>query len=382
MTNRKHNVSVVVQGKQIGRWEEYEFGASYIEPAGSFRLERAWSPEAWALLRRDARIRIVIDSTKVFDGHIADRGKRSKTHGLVIEGHDRAARLVQESAPAINYNDLDMVEALRRLADPWIKKITLSDARNRNLRVGKGFKVSANDGAPIPIHKMVRRGRVHPGQSRWSVMAEIASNAELMIWMSADGEELFVGRPNRVEMPALFELILAKPGSPSRTTVLEMDYDESNGDRFSLIAVVGTGGGTETDFGYNVSSRRAYVTDVDDPTSLDGTGRDFIEPKRMLMPESHFDSNGDASAIAGREQLRRDFRRTTVKATLANHGQWLDLGTPTIFAPGTIAHVRDEEMDPMLDDDFFIFSVRYRAKREVGETTELELVPQGTQMVL
>lgn len=377
MPDRKHEVSIIVGDKQIFGWEEYEFGSSLLAPTSTFNLQREWSAEVWNLLPRDSPVRIAIDSTVVVDGFIEDRGKRARAHTIVIEGADRASRLVQESAPRIDYNGLETSEAIRRLADPWVPTIALSDARNRRLILGKGYKITKGN-EPAFIHKVVQRGQAHPGQSRWSMIEEIVSANGMMAWVSADGKELFIGKPNQTQ-PAQYQIILAAVGG-SRTTVIDLNYDESNGDRFSLIAVVGNGGGTETDFGETVSSRRAFV--VDNEFNLtDGTGRDFQFPKRLMMPETHFDSNDDASLVAGREQLRRDFRRTHVTATMPYHGQWIDSVTPTIFGPNTIARVRDEEMDPMLDANFFVYACRYKGSRDIGETTELQLVPQGTEIV-
>lgn len=370
-------MSVVCEGQQVFDWVDYEISSSLIVPSSSFSMTRPFTADAWRILRRDARIRVAIDGTIVLDGFIDDRGKRSKANEMVIGGRDRAGRLVQESAPKVNYNGLEMTEGIQRLADPWVKKVTLSDARNRRLRLGKGFKMAVGN-EPVTVRKIVARGHANPGQSRWSVIEEIVSNAGLMAWVSADGTEIFVGHPNQ-DQPAQFFLTNARVGGGSKSTVMDLHYDESNGDRYSLIAVVGNGGGTEEDFGESVSTRRSSVTDG---PAADGTGRDFLYPKRLLMPESHYDSNEEASTVARRERNRRDFRRVHLSVDMPYHGQWFLPTTPTIFAPGTIARVVDEEMDPVIDDDFFIYSCAYLGDRQSGETTHLELVPKGTEIVL
>lgn len=376
---RKHKIAIVVEGQQIDGWEEYEITSSMIEPSDSFNLRRPFDPVAWNVCARDSRVRVTIDDVIILDGFIDTRKKRSKDHTMEIGGRDRAGRLVQESAPSINYGGLAIDEAIKRLASPWFTRVTLSDARNRTLRRGKGRKVTAGE-EPITINiRSARGGRVHPGQSRWAVIEEIVSQAGLIAWSSADGREIFVGRPNQTQMPQ-FRILLAKVGGGSQSTCLELDYEEDNGDRYSVIACVGTGGGTEEDFGENVCSRRAFVTDNDSNT-IDGTGRDFIYPKRLLMPERDFDQNEDASRVAGREQWRRDFKRTTATATMPFHGQFIGPTAPTIFAPNTVAFVTDEEFDPMLDDKFLIYACTYRGSR-AGETTLLEMVPTGTAIVL
>jgi prophage tail gpP-like protein len=387
---RKHKISIIVEGVEIGGWEEYEITSSMIQPGDTFTMRRPFDPDAWNVLRRDARIRVFIDGVQVLDGFLDRRKYRSREHTFEISGRDRSGRLVQESAPSINYQGLEMTEAIRRLADPWFTKVSLSDARNRSLRTGKGKKVPTGN-EPIVIKRATpAAGKVQPGQSRWAVIEEIVSQAGLICWSSADGRELVVGRPN-YQQAAQFVIRVGKQGG-GETTCKELDYEEDNGDRYSVIAVVGNGGGTTQDFGISVSSRRAMVFDNEPKGSAssgdkgwgnsDGTGRDFLYPKRLLMPERNFDANKDAQEIAEREQARRDFRRSLATATMPLHGQFSGTGSPTIFAPNTIARVVCEDFEPALDQDFLIYSCTYRGNREEGETAVLELVPRGTEIVL
>lgn len=380
-TPRRHRVTITCEGQEIAGWISYEVSCSMLEASDAFSMTRPWSQDAWNVLRRDARVRVFIDGVQVLDGFIDDRGKTSDHDGtkLSISGRDRAGRLVQESAPAIDYNGLEMTEAIRRLADPWFTKVSLSDARNRSVRRGKGFKVPIGN-EPIIIRKIAQRGAAHPGQSRWSIIEEIVSEAGLVCWSSADGTELFVGKPISAMAPQ-YAIRNCKPGSANPSTCKRLNYTESNGDRFSLIATVGSGGGTTQDFGESVSSRRAFVVD-NEANTFDGTGRDFIYPKRLLMPERSFNSMIEASTVAGREQARRDFHRTKVTATMPFHGQWIGAGAPTIFAFNTIASVYDEDWDPPMDDDFLIHAVTFNADRDSGESSTLELVPDGTEVIL
>lgn len=389
MGERRHTVSIVVGHQMIRHVEEYEIQSSMITPADAFTLRVPWDKRVWDECRTDAKIRVQIDGTPVLDGFIDRRKRRSKEHTIEIAGRDRSGRLVQESAPTINYQGLEMTEAIRRLASPWFTVVTLSDARNRRLRMGKGRKVPTGN-EPIVIRRRTPSGgKVQPGQTRWAVIEEIASQAGLIVWSSADGRELVVGRPNYSQAPN-FIVRLAAPGGGTPSTCREIDYEQDIGDRYSVIAVVGTGGATDADFGINVSSRRAMVFDNESPGSaasgnkgwsnLDGTGRDFLYPKRLLMPEKNFDSNGDAQEIAEREQARRDFRRVVVTATMPFHGQWIGPAAPTIFAPNTVASVDDEELE--LDEDFLIFQCTYRGSASDGATTLLEMVPVGTEIVL
>lgn len=378
MTAPRHVVTVICDQQQIGDWTSYEIESSMIEPADAFSMRRPFSPEAWRILRRDARIRVLIDDAPILDGFIDTRTKRAKDGTLEIGGRDRSGRLVQESAPRINYEGLELTDAIRRLAEPWFSKVTISDARNRKLRMGKARGRVPADNEPITVKRTTKgNGRVQPGTMRWSIIEELCSQAGYICWSSTDGTELFVGQPNNGQRPTF--LVKKSKGAGAPSDCLDLIQVEDNGDRYSLIAVVGTGGATEIDFGVAVSSRRAYVTDNEDNVT-DGTGRDFQYPKRLMMPEKHFDSLEEASRAAEREQWRRDFKRITYSATMPFHGQWIGSSRATLFAPNTVAAVVDEDHSPVLEDEAMIYACTY-SRSSAGETTIVEMVPTGTAIV-
>lgn len=378
MADRKHKISVVCEGVQVFGWLNYNISSSMIEPSDAFALSRPFSNDAWHLLRRDARVKIMIDSTVVLEGYIDRRRKSTRGHVFEISGRDKAGRLVQESALGINYSKLKVREAFLRLAQPWFPLVTMSDSRNRSLRRGKGRRVPAGNEPVVVDIPVPKRGAVHPGMSRWAIMEDIASSMGLILWSSADGREIVLGKPNYNQAPQ-FLVRHTRPGSSAKSTCKELDIVEDNGDRFSLIAVVGTSAGDDANYGANVTSRSGRALDYD---SEDGTGRDFLYPKRLLMPEANFESNGDGRRVAEREQARRDFKRTSSTATMLDHGQFITTAAPTIYAPNTIARIIDEDFEPYFDEEFLIHSVTYEGDREGAETTQLEMVPSGTEIIL
>ena len=378
MTERRHKIAITIEGKEIAGWIDYEIQSSMIVAADAFSMSRPWDREAWDLCALDSKIRVSIDGVTILDGLIDRRCKRTADGVIEISGRDKVGRLVDESAPSIAYDGLEMTEAIRRLASPWFGKVVLSDARNRAVRRGKGRRVPAGT-EPVVIQKRAAsRGRVHPGESRWKVIEEIVSQAGLICWSSADGRELVVGRPNYAQAPQ-FLIVHTKPGSSSRATCKDLQREEDNGDRYSMIVVVGAGGITANDYGDATCHRRGIV--VDNEGTVDGTGRDFKYPKRLIMPERSYESNEEASRVAAREQARRDYRRITVTATMDHHGQYLTTGAPTLFAPNTIARVIDEELEES-EDHYLITECTYRGSRTDGEITTLSLVPTDTEILL
>ena len=371
----RHKVTVSCNGQQIGPFKSYSIKSDMIEPADSFSMSTRFSQKAWDTLRLDSRIQIQIDGVTVLTGFIDRRRKATRDASIEISGRDIAGRLVQESAPSINYSGLSMVEALRRLASPWVSTITLSDARNRSVRRGKGRRVPAGNEAIVLNLPVPKRGRVHPGMTRWQIIEDIVSQAGYFAFVSADGRELIIGAPNQEQAPQYLFV-----HGRRQSTVIEMDLVEDIGDSFSLIAVVGAGAGDGANYGKNASSRMHRWRD--DTETPDGIGTNFLHPKRLMMPERDFDSNGDALRIAYRESARRNFHMRTSTVTAAFHGQYLSAGTPTIFAPHTIARLIDDDFEPPFDEKYLLTSCTYAADENGGETTQIELVPQGTEIIL
>lgn len=379
---QSHEVVVVCEGAQIAGWSGYHIESSMITPADDFELRRPFDARSWNLLRRDARITVKIDGASVLDGFIDKRTKNSRAGTMVIQGRDRVGRLVDESAPALNYSGMTIESAIKELMRPWFSTLTFSAARDRNLRRSKGRRVAAGNEPFVPVRLRVpRRGIVHPGMSRWQVIHEIAASARVLVYSSGDGRELIVGKPNYSQAA---QYLLVHAGSrPSGLTsnVKDLVITEDDGDRFSLIMVAGIGGQSSTNYGENVVDRRGVV--FDNPFNrLDGTGRDFIHPKRMFMPERDFESYGDAQRVAENEKARRDFKRHMISIEAPLHGQFVGSSSATLFTPNTIARVIDGDLDPPLDDLYLIVSCNYNSEREQGEYTNMHMVPLGTEIIL
>jgi prophage tail gpP-like protein len=376
-----HEISVVVEGQKITGFTSYHIESSIITAADSFELHAPWSNDKWLALRRDADVRVQIDNTTVCRGFIDRRIKRSRANIIEITGRDRAGRVVDESAPAIDYSGLKIDAAVEQLLSPWFSQLTLSDARNRTLRRGHGKRVAAGTEPVVTINiRTPRHGVVHPGQSRWQIIKEIASRSDLIAWSSADGREFFIGKPNHNQAPQ-YIFLHARPKSASKSTVTDLVITEDDSDRYSLIMVAGTGGQSDTNYGTNVVDRRGVV--FDNPfNKIDGTGRDFIHPKRLFMPERNFASYGDAQRVAENEQARRDYRRHIAHVEAPLHGQFVGTTAATLFAPNTVGRVIDEDQTPTHDELYLIVSCSYSGTRDQGQYTHMEMVPVGTKIIL
>jgi len=375
-----HIITAIVEsGQQITGWQSGNIESSIITPADKFVLRMPFSKDVWPLVKKNSKITIQADGVTLLSGFVDKRKKQGRAGLLEIEGRDRVGRLVDESAPLINYTGLTIGEAVKRLASPWFEEVSLTNAKNRRLRRGKGRRVASANEPVVTINvKVPRRGNVHPGETRWQIIHEIVSRSGLIAYSSSDGKELIVGKPNR-KQPAQYEFVLAAPGSSTKTTVRDLTVTEDDGDRYSMYLCAGVGGQSDTNYGINVTDNRGVVFD-NIFNRKDGTGRDFIYPKRMFMPERAFSSFGDAQQVVQNEQWRRDYKRHLVSVEMATFGQNLGSSDPTLFAPDTVARVVDEELD--IDDLYLVMECSYSFGRDSGDTTTLHLVPVETEIVL
>jgi prophage tail gpP-like protein len=366
LTARVHAVSISVGGVEIRGLTSYDVHTTILEPVHTFSLVMPFSRDAWEHCALDAPAKILIDGVTVLAGFIDEREVTDSGDDLRVTGRNRAGRLVQESAPGITFAGMDLVGLIGALADPWYTTITLSNARNRRVLRGKGKKARAGR---EPVFVTTSKGsRIEPGQTRWQVIADLCQQAEILCWPAGDGTELVLGLPNYDQEPQ-FAFVMAADRGAERSNVLGLSYVESIADRYNAIIVVGSGGGTDANYGAPVGSRIGRAENT----------RGFSARKALVL-EKAVRSSEEASAYARREMRRRDMQGTRVSITAAGHGQVLAGQYHTIFAPDLAASIHDERTG--MRGLFHVVGCAYRCSRDGGEETVLEFVPRGTELSL
>lgn len=371
----QHDISVIVDGTQIRDWETYEITTDMTSPADHFTLRMPFQRAVWDLCRADRPIRILIDDVVILTGFIDERLVPEDDEAIEIVGRDRAGRLVDESAPGINFSGLTMKALIEEVAAPWFPRVTLSNARNRNVIRGRGRKAKAG-GEPLILftHKKIGT-RIEPGQTRWQVIETLCAQAGLLAWSAGDGSELVVGQPNYTqESQFRFFMPAANSQRTHQSTVLGLGVRERTADSYSRVIVVGSGTGTEVNYGGRVAAR--YGEDKDNPDTPDGDGDRFSAPKRLIVVRS-VHSVGEARELAVREMARRDAHAHGLTVRCAGHGQVIAGAFTTLFVPDTIASVEDERTGTR--GNYLITACSYRSSRR-GEETVMELVPSGTEL--
>lgn len=372
----QHRVSIIIGGTQVDGWTDYDVSSSLIDAVDHFTLRRPFDSDVYRLCVPDALVTVRIDNVPIITGYIDDREKDTDKHTstMMIMGRDKAGRLVQESAPEIGYDGLDLVTVVTRLASPWFTAVELSGARDRIIRLGrKGRKAAAGNEALI-VKVKKKTWQHEPGQARWKIISDLCSEAGYMVRSSADGKTLIIGKVNYTQG---IQFLISNPTSQSfaQATALKMNFKESVADRYSLIMAIGSGRGDIANYGASTVSRRDIVRNG---PGIDGTGVDFIYPKRLILAERSLVNNEEAHQYAQLNMDRRDFHKLVLTATMAGHGQITGGGAASLYTCDTLARVIDGEQDLAVDAAFVIFSCRYHSSRSEGETTELQLVPRGT----
>ncbi len=371
----EHKVSVVIGGYEIRGWSEYSITTSIVEPADTFEMRLPFDRKAWNLLVPDKPIKIVCDGVTWLNGFLDESPLGEGEEELQIRGRCRIGRLVDESAPSFRYNGLNLDKQIDQVVRPWFTKVTISNARNRRVLRGKGRKAI---GGTEPLRVAPRKDGllVEPGQMRWSVIEELCGQAGLLATSAGDGTELVIFRPNyNQEIQYRFFMPAAGSKRAREGNTIAMAIERSTAQRYSRILVVGSGRGTDSNYGPAVASR--YGEAKNNSATPDGDGKDFSAPKRLVIQEP-VQSIDEAKELAAREMSRRDGQGNGIRITAAMHGQLVAGKQPTLFACDTLAHVEDERTGTK--GVYLITACTFKSTRQGGEQTQLELVPKGTDL--
>lgn len=371
---QRHVVSISIGGKEIRGWTEYQIDVGMLEPADAFSLTIPASREVWDLIQPDRPARILIDGVPRITGFVDQPTFAASSGAFTVRGRCKGGRLVQESAPTVNYEGLTLVQLVLRLASPWFDKVVLSNARNRRVMRGKGKKVASSD--RVFVDSRVGR-RIDPGQMRWQVIEELCAQAGYICWASADGRELVIGQPDYTQE---IQHTFFHPKAGSRRlregNCEEIEIKPSTADRYSRIVVLGAGAGSTASYGFAAAARAGEAKN--NPATTDGEGKDFTQPKRLVIADRDVKNRKTAVELARREMARRDMSAAPISLKAFGHGQVVGGRQPTLYTPDTLARVEDEVTGTR--GVYLIASCSYRSSRREAETTVLELLPKGTEL--
>jgi prophage tail gpP-like protein len=91
-------------------------------------------------------------------------------------------------------------------------------------------------------------------------------------------------------------------------------------------------------------------------------------------------NDAEANRAAAIEMKRRNFRLRQLTVDAPLHGQVVAGKIVTLFAPDTLARVIDEDLE--MDETWLVYACSFKGSHPGGETTNMMLVPRGTEFVL
>lgn len=351
-----------------------------LELADDFEFSMPFDIDLWRAVQTDTELSIYIDEQRVMNGFVDRRKKDTDRSGSMITttGRDRGGRLVDESAPLLDFVGKGLKELGEDLAGDWFDSVSLSNARNRRLIGGGGKALAGVANEPAIFSPKDISKKVEPGDSRAQVIQEFLEKAGLLAWSSADGKEFIIGKPNYGQ-EVQYNFLLGAQGSliSEYTNVLSSTYTEDIGEVYAEYLVCGSSRGNGPNYGKNVTKRRGSALDVPD---VDGIGGLFQRRKRLIISDDDIRSTKQAQERAERELALRFVSAIEFEVTVPNWGQrHKGQGEPVLYAFDKIASYVDEEAD--IDVQVIITRVQFAETKQSGQVATISMVPIGTELV-
>lgn len=334
-------VQLLIAGKVHEDWESYDVDSDLLIPADAWRVTLGLRggqlpPEVSA----GAAVEVRVGEERVMMGRVDEVCHRvdKHEHGFTLSGRDKAADLVDCSAPIFTKRQVTLAEIATALTRQFGIK---------NLRI---------DAASTRTREKVN---VEPGDTAWDALAHAAEANGLWPWFEPDGT-LVVGGPD-YSKPEVATLILRRDSQGNN--VESLDLRRSISERYSHVTVLGQTHGTETETGKN---------------ALHATWKDNEMVAIVYRPKIVIDHESDNTGVAEdrAKKLISDARLNGFSLTSRVKGHCIIApGQPAdgkLWSPGQRVHVVSDVHG--LDAAFFLIGRRFTGGRREGAMTELRLV--------
>lgn len=333
------SIRLSIGGLAHDTWDGWSVESDLLTPADAFELE-LHTKNATRLpdvIKEGAPCSLTLDGDRVLTGQIDEFEHDVSRQGISmrINGRDRAAPLVDCSAPFVSMREASLAQILDQVVKPL-------GAYQVEIRADKA--------------KTRRRIQIEPGQTAWEALLQVAEANGLWPWVEPDGR-LIIGGPD-YNAPPVGVLVMREDGVGNNVQRLSVRRSIAN--RYSQITVLGQHGQYDND---GLDTKRSHLRSVIQDDTL--ARRGIFRPKVIIDSASE---NQDMATTRARKLLA-DSRlegfeiRAIVKGHRADNGQ--------VWNPGQRVIVRSEPHD--LDDTYFLMSRTLRLSRSEGEITELRL---------
>ncbi len=332
-------IRLAIGGLAHDTWDGWSVESDLLTPADAFELElhARNSIRLPEVVKEGAPCSLTLDGDLVLTGQVDEFEHDVSRQGISmrINGRDRAAPLVDCSAPFVSMREASLAEILEQVVKP--------------LGAYK-VEIRANQA------KARRRIQIEPGQTAWEALLQVAEANGLWPWVEPDGR-LIIGGPDYTT-PPVGALVLREDGVGNNVQRLSVRRSIAN--RYSQITVLGQHGQYDND---GLDTKRSHLRSVIQDDTL--ARRGIFRPKVVIDSASE---NQDMATTRARKLLA-DSRlegfeiRAVVKGHRADNGK--------VWSPGQRVIVRSEPHG--LDAIYFLMSRTLRLSRGEGAITELRL---------
>jgi prophage tail gpP-like protein len=339
LNNRVPSIRLAIGGLAHDAWDAWSVESDLLIPADAFELElhaeRAVRlPE---VVKEGAVCSLTLDGDRVLTGQIDEFEHDVSRQGIFmrINGRDRAAPLVDCSAPFVSMREA----SLAQIIDEVVKPLGIDRVEIRADQA-----------------KTRRRVQIEPGQTAWEALLQVAEANGLWPWIEPDGR-LVIGGPD-YSAPPVGTLIMREDGEGNN--VQRLSARRSIANRYSQITVLGQHGQYDND---GLDTKRSHLRSVIQDETL--ARRGIFRPKVVIDSASE---NQDMATTRARKLLS-DSRlegfeiRAIVMGHRAPNGQ--------VWRPGQRVRIYSDPHE--LDDTYFLMARTLRCSRGEGEITELRL---------
>lgn len=330
-------ITLAVAGHEHRDWEAYSIDSDLFTPADAWQVELGIpAGEVPAAIHPWAEVEVRLGADTVLTGRIDSLRRRiaKGTHTLSLHGRDRAAVLLDCSAPLLARREVSLAE----ICATWLRPLGI-------------------DRMDIQGGDTSRKVTVEPGMSAWEMLERAAGASGLWPWFAPDGV-LHVAAPDYGRATDA-ELILRDNGDGGqKNNILDLDYEDDIRRRWSEVTVLGQGTGNETDMA--APHIRAVARDA---------RAAFYRP--IIRDAAHLD--GTAQAQARADKLLADSIFESILTTVRVRGHRTDSGA--VWEPGM--RVRLVAPALRLDVDTLLARRTLNRDRRGGTTTRLYLRPWG-----
>lgn len=333
------SIRLSIGGLAHEEWDGWSIESDLLTAADGFELE-LYTKDATRLpsvLAEGAPCSLTLGKDRVLTGQIDEFEHDISRQGISmrITGRDRAAPLVDCSAPFVSMREATLAQIL----DQVVKPLGITQIEIRAAQA-----------------KTRRRVQVEPGQSAWEALLQVAEANGLWPWVEPDGR-LVIGGPDYNAAP-VGTLIMREDGVGNNVQRLSVRRSIAN--RYSQITVLGQHGQYDND---GLDTKRSHLRSVIQDETL--ARRGIFRPKVIIDSSSE---NQDMATTRARKLLA-DSRlegfeiRAVVMGHRADNGQ--------VWSPGQRVFVRSEPHG--LDATYFLMARTLRLTRSDGPITELRL---------